>query len=448
MMDIFFQCTDILVTATEQTVYFMILHMIYGRKNDGISHRIIPVILMVTLITLLNQVSLFSYLSTYIVIVLISFVSVLFFKIKILNAFFMSMLFCLTLYIIDLFIITLIEVSVDSGIVHEVNQYGWARLFFILTAKAALVTLFLAFRKIYHLLRGKHIYKRYKVILIVMCAFTYLYIIYLTNVIHYGTVYQLKLSGVIEWLIVLAFFIVMVLTFINLTDKQERENEAKTLKAINAIYYKDYETLSNAYLVNSKNYHDFNNHLIAIRDLVENGKYAEAQTYINEIYRPLYRLTQNTWTGVTAVDAIISDKHNKAADFQIKMEVNAEYITKTEIQISDMCAIISNLLDNAIEASINEPPHAEKTIRFTIRVIHSMVIIKAENRSERNPMLANPKLQTGKADRTNHGWGLKSVRYAVRKYDGNMEFRYQDRMFSVVVMLPTGDEPQTIPPNG
>ena len=95
---------------------------------------------------------------------------------------------------------------------------------------------------------------------------------------------------------------------------------------------------------------------------------------------------------------------------------------------------MGNLLDNALEAVGN----AEERFRFinlTIRRINDMLVIKVENGCGAAPAEANGKLQTSKADKTLHGWGLRSVRTAAGRYDGTIETEYGDHIFRAVVTL-------------
>ena len=64
-----------------------------------------------------------------------------------------------------------------------------------------------------------------------------------------------------------------------------------------------------------------------------------------------------------------------------------------------------------------------------------MLVIRAENGCSAAPLAADGVLQTSKAEKTLHGWGLRNVRTAAERYDGAVETEYNDQMFRAVVTL-------------
>ena len=80
-------------------------------------------------------------------------------------------------------------------------------------------------------------------------------------------------------------------------------------------------------------------------------------------------------------------------------------------------------------------PEERRFLRLTIRRIWDMVVIKVENGYGTPPVRAGEGLQTAKADKTLHGWGLKSVTSAAERYEGTVTTDYADGVFRAVVTL-------------
>ena len=100
----------------------------------------------------------------------------------------------------------------------------------------------------------------------------------------------------------------------------------------------------------------------------------------------------------------------------------------------DLTAILGNLLDNALEGA-RTAPASQRFLRLTVRRIHDMLVLKVENGTGSAPLQAGGKLQTTKADKARHGWGLKSVQTAAERYDGTLRTDWQDGVFRAVVTL-------------
>ena len=105
---------------------------------------------------------------------------------------------------------------------------------------------------------------------------------------------------------------------------------------------------------------------------------------------------------------------------------------KIEIPDTDLCAIFSNLIDNAIE---NVIPDGE-AIRIYIKKRNELLIFIIRNPITKNTLSNDVGLFTTKKDKLHHGIGLDSVKYSVNKNGGSFEYSIQDSWFEVIVTLP------------
>lgn len=164
------------------------------------------------------------------------------------------------------------------------------------------------------------------------------------------------------------------------------------------------------------------------------GDLPEAVRYCEDLRTPVREISGAVWTGDKALDYLISSKMALAEQEQIKTRVNIEYPRNTNIRSVDLTTILGNLLDNALEASKTAPAHL-RFLNLTIRRINAMLIIKVENGYGDAPIENGGKLETSKADKSSHGWGLKSVQTAADRYDGTITTSYKDGVFQSVVTL-------------
>lgn len=237
------------------------------------------------------------------------------------------------------------------------------------------------------------------------------------------------------WTILAVVWMMSILVF-NMNRQYEVEKELAKLKSEQAeLLERDYTTLNNAYAVNAKLFHDFHNHIGALRQLLSHEKYAEAVEYLDELQSPVKEMTDAVWTGDETVDYLINSKAAAAAASKIQLQAQVEFPRHTNIRSMDLCAILGNLLDNALEAARQVPFSEQRFIKLTIRRINQMLVIKVENSFSASPVQEKGLLKTTKTESGLHGWGLKSAQTAAEKYDGMIQTTYTGNTFRAVATL-------------
>ena len=237
------------------------------------------------------------------------------------------------------------------------------------------------------------------------------------------------------WTILAVVLMMSVLVF-NISRQYEVEKELAKLKSEQAgLLERDYTAVNRAYQVNARLFHDFHNHIGVLRQLLTHEKYGEAIRYLDELQAPVQNLTATVWTGDETADYLINSKAAMAVAAGVRFQAQVEFPRHTNIRSVDLCAILGNLLDNAIEAARQVPDRSERTMTLTIRRIHQMLVIKVENSFAAAPVQENGQLKTTKAGGGLHGWGLKSARTAAEKYDGMVQAGVFGEIFRAVATL-------------
>lgn len=235
---------------------------------------------------------------------------------------------------------------------------------------------------------------------------------------------------------ILAVVLMMSLLVFNMNRQYEVERELAKLKSEQAeLLERDYNILNNAYAINAKLFHDFHNHIGVLRQLLSHSKTAEAVQYLDELQMPVQEMTDTVWTGDETVDYLINSKAATAKENIIDYQVQVEFPRRTNLQSADLCAILGNLLDNALEAAKQVPNPKQRFIRLTIRRINQMLVIKTENSFMTAPIEKDGALKTSKDGNGLHGWGLKSAQAAAEKYDGMVQTSYSGNTFKAVATL-------------
>ncbi len=195
---------------------------------------------------------------------------------------------------------------------------------------------------------------------------------------------------------------------------------------------KHYENLYVYQERSKKLIHDMKNKMYNISNLLDTDK-EKAKQEISDMFDIFSSSIDKKITGIVSVDALISDKERLAKKNNIKFEV-VSTVWNCQINNNDICVLIGNLLDNAIEALIADANLNERYM--TLQLLQKDEAIKIEIRNTTSKKVELSKIQrTIKKDKTLHGYGINSCKEIVAKYDGKMNFNATDTEFVVEIIL-------------
>lgn len=184
--------------------------------------------------------------------------------------------------------------------------------------------------------------------------------------------------------------------------------------------------------------HEMNSLLTAVYALLENQKYDEAKRTVSEKIELLAGSDYESYTENYMIDALLNYKtaHIKKLGIPLKTQL-AHLSPELAYDPADVCSILLNLLDNAIEANMRMEKSAEsRYIYIKICTYKQYVCIIIKNAYSGGLRVQNGQLATSKADGWLHGCGLKNIGCAVDKYSGIFDYSYSNGEFTAKVMLP------------
>ena len=121
--------------------------------------------------------------------------------------------------------------------------------------------------------------------------------------------------------------------------------------------------------------------------------------------------------------------------YAIEFSLNAQ-IEYLPMEDADFVVMLGNILDNAIEAAqICEI--GKREVNLSVRNVNEMFILQLTNTSTQLPKMRKGQFITTKNEADKHRWGLESVRHIVEKYKGNIDFKYDEKMFQVNIFIGT-----------
>lgn len=236
---------------------------------------------------------------------------------------------------------------------------------------------------------------------------------------------------------ILITFLCVAFIFRNQQFKEKERQNALQIQAL--LMEENYRKINDYYLTNQKIYHDLHNDLTILSDLLTGEEYDSAKKYLSAMIAPIKQLSRTTITGNSSIDFILNAKKEEAKRQNIQFSIQSQlFPTDNEDSVADkdICTILFNLLDNALEACclITDSDKAP-FIRVSLQYIGSILHIKIENSCQQKPTGIFPHLVTSKANLAAHGFGLRSVEAVVEKYAGTMNAEYADYVFTVVIAL-------------
>lgn len=185
-------------------------------------------------------------------------------------------------------------------------------------------------------------------------------------------------------------------------------------------------------LINQK-CHDLKHQVRGLRGMAD-GK--ERERYLDEIDQSIRIYDSILKTGSEVLDTILTEKSLLCSRQHIHVQCVADGSRMNFIDPVDIYAIFGNALDNAIEEVQRFAEADKRQIDVLVYIQNQFLVINVTN-----PLAAPPRFQHGlpvttKGDNGYHGFGLKSVRHTVKKYDGFLTIGTEGGCFSLKIVIP------------
>ena len=225
------------------------------------------------------------------------------------------------------------------------------------------------------------------------------------------------------------------------------KNEENLLKEKIDMQYNYYLNLQESQNKVKRLYHDMSNHIMCIKTM--SSEQEDLNNYIDGINKDLNEFKEIYNTGNMILDIILNEKQAKCNENGISLYCDISFSKCNFIEMTDVCSIFSNILDNAIEAC-NKMNNDEKYIKIRGTVVKSYYVIRCENSKINKIKIKNNKIITSKKDKFIHGIGLKSVKSSLKKYDGELEIEDFESEFLLQIYIPinknmtVGDEKEPV----
>lgn len=317
------------------------------------------------------------------------------------------LIFFMVLILCDIFIFNVFEIISDINIQDYILKENWLRVVLFTTSK---LTLFFILKIICYFVVTNNIDIPMRYWLMIFSIFV-ISLIILMSIGEVGVVAvnfpNKQLHLIIGSVGISSISIFVYYIFIQMSTYYEKEQMYNIIKIKNEIIERNYLEREEYYLKTRKINHDFKNHIFCIASLLKSNQIKEAEEYIESINIIINSQPAIIKSGNSAADAILNLKLTEAQKNNIKMNIDAIIPMEIKIEPIHLCAVLSNIIDNAIEASIKINDESQRMIKVKINPYKNYLIISVKNKTDSNPLVAYKRFRTTKADKKKSWAGYK-----------------------------------------
>lgn len=314
-------------------------------------------------------------------------------------------------------------------------QPGLIRVLFVGLDKILQIAAFFLCMRFYPKLRalGR------KALVFMLCASAAFFVALqvLTAMIQNRSMIVMQIAVILSTVFIVLAMIAMLVAFGVNSRYQEKKRQSDMMALTNRMLEKNYADMQTRSEVVRRQMHDFKNHLRTIDGLVPED--SEAKRYIAALLETSYAQTRECSSGNGVIDSIVNCKLAEAQMKGIAMKYDILFEAPLPVAAVDLCAILSNQLDNAIEACEKMPPD-RRHIDVDVYQRNRLLYFKVVNDAPGDPFDEERRLRTSKDNADGlHGLGIRNITETVRRNGGELQNEYRDGKFYSTAMISLGN---------
>ena len=214
----------------------------------------------------------------------------------------------------------------------------------------------------------------------------------------------------------------------------QTQGRARALALKNQLAMDNYRALEEKLRETARLRHGFAHQVAALDAMVAARDWEGMERWVSA--RRAQRGEPARWSEHIAVNAILQDAASRAQAAGIAFQATAAVPGELFVSDEDLCALLMNLLDNALEGAARTPAGREKAVWFRMRLSGNFLPIFCENTFDgRVETDETGELITTKADRTAHGFGVEQIRAVAKKYESILDVSWTQERFTVQTAL-------------
>lgn len=246
--------------------------------------------------------------------------------------------------------------------------------------------------------------------------------------------FEENMAMAIGTMILLCLNVIFVTMMNIILDRENKITEIKLMEENAERQLGVYSVLEQAYREQRKSTHEFRHHMDCVFGLLKDNEFDSAREYVEKINGGFIEDMNSLDTGHPIVNIVLNQKIKYASDRGINLVPVFNNLKQIKLDKEDIVVILSNLLDNAIEAC-ERLRKEKKEIKLYIEDDEEYTTLIVKNPLEKERDIKNGKFITAKDDKLNHGIGMSNVKNIVEKYAGECVISTKDNIFSYTIHI-------------
>ncbi len=394
------------------------------KKN--LNKRIIAALIATSAMLIVNHINIYSVITVVFGFALMALMSFAVYSKNPLKASVLGITFLLLIAVIDNVVVSIISYALKIPTVEIYQEMSLYRVLAIISSKIMLLFVVIAMNKFFS--KRRTLQRNYLIALFTITTIMFIITVLITFI-------DIKNNAVNSIVSILFFTVMLILLMIiffgtfKLTEYYENQEELKLTTLKNQMLEKSMSETEQTFMIWKKSMHDYKHNIANLITLADNNNLDGIKAYLQSENKLLTKKLFYYKTGNDTIDTILNIKQRTAEDKGIAFIINAEIPEKCPVSSAHFASVLGNLLDNAIEASIDEEL---PFIEVKIKPVKSYLMIVISNKCTRS----NIKLETTKSDKQLHGIGINSVKQTVKSYKGTFVTDHTDGIFNAEIMIP------------
>lgn len=273
---------------------------------------------------------------------------------------------------------------------------------------------------------------------------------YLAFYINEGLIPQLQAglyTGLLYWLTLwLSITAALISSYSMAHAFIDQKIQAQSLQIKNQMITESYQALEERIMDGASARHELKHQLTALECLIQKKDYPGIEHLLTRMTEEQDTLTQTSFTGNHTLNTILQDAAAKAKRNKTRFQAQINVPDDLNIPDADLCCLLMNILDNALEAALKVEPSDKRYIRLHIKSADLYLAVKCENSFDgviKKDKKGN--LLTTKKDTLSHGLGFRQIKELAGKYQSTIIYHYtDDGVFTVQTALRIPDGPVSL----
>ncbi len=394
------------------------------KKN--LNKRIIAALIATSAMLIVNHINIYSVITVVFGFALMALMSFAVYSKNPLKASVLGITFLLLIAVIDNVVVSIISYALKIPTVEIYQEMSLYRVLAIISSKIMLLFVVIAMNKFFS--KRRTLQRNYLIALFTITTIMFIITVLITFI-------DIKNNAVNSIVSILFFTVMLILLMIiffgtfKLTEYYENQEELKLTTLKNQMLEKSMSETEQTFMLWKKSMHDYKHNIANLMSLANNNDIEGIKQYLQSENKLLSKKLFYYKTGNDTVDTILNIKQRAAESKGITFIITAKIPDNCIVKSAHFASILGNLLDNAIEASIDEEL---PFIEVKIKPVKSYLMIVISNKCTRS----NIKLETTKSDKQLHGIGINSVKQTVKSYKGTFLTDHTDGIFNAEIMIP------------